>query len=356
MAKRSLLLILLGFSLPIFAATPAEECLVKQWEHIDLTDDVLTLFDEVKITKDADPHKVSDRAQTVLCRELGAVQPDLKQYWPSQTESVAVHTSEDIDDPTIMVFRQHGLNALEEIKRDYGVELAYPIHIILGYTKDGIWQAHKEAFPSNARKNDFDSNFDAVCSGSSDGGFAVYNSIVMCPLNVGQDYDPFQKFVDDSKVETAFTVESTFFHEFFHVAQNELMGDSWYCDVSSGRCKNNEAAWLSEGSAEFFMTRESYRHYWGAATEYAGYSVLVPSQLNQLNSDRAYNRNADSIYMLGQSAIYFLMMDHDKQTIVQFYKNMRKAATWEDAFEATFDESVEDFYVRFGELDKNVAQ
>jgi hypothetical protein len=150
-------------------------------------------------------------------------------------------------------------------------------------------------------------------------------------------------------------------HEYFHVIQYELVGGN----VSSGSADEIPhigPPWLTEGVAVFMgvlFTASSS----GSGLEWAKDHFLkevegLTVSLAELETwNGMWSAGGEKGYWLGFLACYLLVENSGgPPTLITFWELMGSNLTWEEAFNAVWGRSVEQFYLEFAEWLKAQGQ
>lgn len=151
-------------------------------------------------------------------------------------------------------------------------------------------------------------------------------------------------------------------HEYFHILQQYLQ------KKPAGEAGTWSPAWLVEGAATF--AGEAYeRDRWGGSplairSHWQDLSANIEAPLADLESGHAFHEVGAPAYSLGALAVEWVMgraaataareplsdgwaTDREDDAYIRYHRALATADRWEDAFEAVFGISVDDFYAAF---------
>jgi len=140
-------------------------------------------------------------------------------------------------------------------------------------------------------------------------------------------------------------------HEYFHVVQFDLMGETLAQRVFSapiGSDRPEGPNWLLEGSAEYVSWKALEAAGLGSLDEHlAARPVRPDADLREIETPLGYSTGDEVSLVLPLTAVRLLLADGSPEPVIEFYRLLAGGSQWRSAFESAFGRSVEAFYAEF---------
>jgi len=269
-----------------------------------------------------------------ICRRIGMMRADLRQYWPSGSGGVSVIYADSIDEAFRKEFDRALAKPVDAVSSLLEVELAGRDIIVVAETAAELERLVKQNTGLNI--SNLGRGIRDACgtfrnfAGRTAPGIAYFCKSPTASVQSG--------------IERSW-LDFTIAHEFMHLAQLQLAGTVNPSLGYKARLDAEGSIWLIEGSAQAFGNRMALgTPDWDFRTVmYRRLEGQFPD-LKSLESAKALEKDISNIYRAGTLAAIDLIDLEGYPAIMKMYELMGYGEPWSSAFQTAFSMSVEEYY------------
>ncbi|MEP4247051.1 hypothetical protein [Tateyamaria sp.] len=291
---------------------------------------------------------LTQRTAFEWCRGLSEKDVSLRAYWPALDPDIVVVPKALIGTAAEDLSRRAHADARSFFLGQYGLELVGGFAFIVG---DQAATVQDAAIDLRTKRNGstrlgFEKN-PMPCG--TDGGLRAIAFRDMALFCWGADGEYDAAWADEHR----YFYTRSFVHEYAHGLQNELSGVDARPILPSGE-RTLGPKWLVEGAAE---TVEE--EYYAAVTRFSERSLGRQRKII-LGNDTPLSALRDKVtigsdYDVSQFAVFLLGERFGRAALFEYFSNLRYADSWDEAFRATFDMSLDAFEEEYQTMRSNLV-
>lgn len=300
--------------------------------------------------------RLTNKSSLTWCREITGYFPPGKPYWPSYQPSIF-----KIDDAIRVdakwLLRRSFASAKSYFKRNYDVELVSRIDIAgsgdtaqLGRYAVQLLQGRGDLTRGAKR------HIRKVCDKPETiAAIAFRNQIIVCwPEITSTHREEAAQQREKTRQILKHYLPSLMVHEFMHHIQYELSETKSAPYKREGQRQIPGPTWLAEGSAsymEFKFNAEGERFDIFTSAKLRGRARKGSASLRQLRALGSVDSHED--YAIAHFASYLLARRYGSESLVQYWRELGKGKSWEQAFSDTFHMKLKDYEAMVSEFIKD---